>query len=599
MSARADVILGCQWGDEGKGRIVDLYAADYDVVARFAGGDNAGHSIVVGERELALRIVPSGVLQPHVELFVGGGTVVNTTTLLGELDTLAQIGVDIDARAHLRSRARRAAVSRATRRGGRTRARRRGARHDRTRHRSGVRRSGRAQRLTVCGFRRSRSDLPKRCARPAPPEDDIEAALRDGERLRRAHRRRRGVPAATLARRQTRAARRRARHAARRRLRHVSVRHELAHDCRRRVHRFGHRSARDRRRARRLQGVLHARRRRAVSFGTARRTRRTLATPRRRVRNGHRTSAALRLVRRRRRALRRRAQRFGFARSSRSSTCSPVWIPWASSPAIAATAQRVNFSAASDDGLEIEVEEMPGWSRTDRRLPADRRSSRKCARISGSAARDPRGADRTRLGRERTLAVGSLARCAGASLHMRQKKVRAAAAARTTHASRTTAARRTGAGASTRATQPRIVCAIGATLTTPPVTALGALRVARARRRSACSTTRCLRDGAGLRLRRGAEMRAHDAAVADAAAAVARCQPRTAHAGTIARTVGGAAQQGALTTTTEFWTAYAVKLGVLALMLGALYAIARRLRNAALLSTRPDAAASPLSRRRC
>jgi adenylosuccinate synthase len=83
-----------QWGDEGKGRIVDLYAQEYDVVARFGGGDNAGHSIVAGERELALRIVPSGVLHRHVELFIGGGTVVNVETLLAELDALAAIGVD-------------------------------------------------------------------------------------------------------------------------------------------------------------------------------------------------------------------------------------------------------------------------------------------------------------------------------------------------------------------------------------------------------------------------------------------------------------------------------------------------------------------------
>ncbi len=104
--AKADVILGLQWGDEGKGRIVDLYAADYDVVARFGGGDNAGHSIVVGDRELALRIVPSGVMHPHVELFVGGGTVVNLQTLIEELDALAAIGIDtsrlkISDRAHV------------------------------------------------------------------------------------------------------------------------------------------------------------------------------------------------------------------------------------------------------------------------------------------------------------------------------------------------------------------------------------------------------------------------------------------------------------------------------------------------------------------
>ncbi|MGA8576432.1 MAG: adenylosuccinate synthetase [Candidatus Cybelea sp.] len=96
MTSKADVIVGLQWGDEGKGRIVDLYAAQYDVVARFGGGDNAGHSIVVGERELALRIVPSGVMHPHAELFVGGGTVVNLQTLLEELDALAALGIDID-----------------------------------------------------------------------------------------------------------------------------------------------------------------------------------------------------------------------------------------------------------------------------------------------------------------------------------------------------------------------------------------------------------------------------------------------------------------------------------------------------------------------
>jgi len=106
VASKADIILGLQWGDEGKGRIVDLYAADYDVVARFGGGDNAGHSIVVGERELALRIVPSGVMHPHVELFIGGGTVVSLQTLIAELDALAAIGIDtsrvkISDRAHV------------------------------------------------------------------------------------------------------------------------------------------------------------------------------------------------------------------------------------------------------------------------------------------------------------------------------------------------------------------------------------------------------------------------------------------------------------------------------------------------------------------
>jgi adenylosuccinate synthase len=103
---KADVILGLQWGDEGKGRVVDYYAADYDVVARFGGGDNAGHTLVVGDRKVALRIVPSGILHPRPELFIGGGTVVSLEGIAAELEMLAGIGVDISRvkisdRAHL------------------------------------------------------------------------------------------------------------------------------------------------------------------------------------------------------------------------------------------------------------------------------------------------------------------------------------------------------------------------------------------------------------------------------------------------------------------------------------------------------------------
>ncbi len=95
MTAKADIILGIQWGDEGKGRVVDSYARDYDMVARFGGGDNAGHTLVVGDRKLALRIVPSGVLQERPALFIGGGTVIALDALVAELDMLASIGVDV------------------------------------------------------------------------------------------------------------------------------------------------------------------------------------------------------------------------------------------------------------------------------------------------------------------------------------------------------------------------------------------------------------------------------------------------------------------------------------------------------------------------
>jgi adenylosuccinate synthase len=93
--APVTVIVGIQWGDEGKGRVVDMLAADADVVARFGGGDNAGHTLVVGDRKLALRIVPSGALEKRPELFVGSGTVVSLASLENEIATLAQIGVDV------------------------------------------------------------------------------------------------------------------------------------------------------------------------------------------------------------------------------------------------------------------------------------------------------------------------------------------------------------------------------------------------------------------------------------------------------------------------------------------------------------------------
>ncbi|MGH7683795.1 MAG: adenylosuccinate synthase, partial [Vulcanimicrobiaceae bacterium] len=93
--APVTVVVGIQWGDEGKGRVVDMLAADADVVARFGGGDNAGHTLVVGDRKLALRIVPSGALEKRPELFIGSGTVVSLSSLENEIATLAQIGVDV------------------------------------------------------------------------------------------------------------------------------------------------------------------------------------------------------------------------------------------------------------------------------------------------------------------------------------------------------------------------------------------------------------------------------------------------------------------------------------------------------------------------
>ena len=89
------VILGAQWGDEGKGKITDLLAAKADLVARFGGGDNAGHTVTVGTERFALHLIPSGILYPKVTCMLGGGMVVNPKKLLAEMDGLSARGVNV------------------------------------------------------------------------------------------------------------------------------------------------------------------------------------------------------------------------------------------------------------------------------------------------------------------------------------------------------------------------------------------------------------------------------------------------------------------------------------------------------------------------
>lgn len=100
------ILVGAQWGDEGKGRVADWLAYDADVMARSAGGDNAGHTVIVGEREFKLHLVPSGVVHPQVQCIMGSGMVINPLRLVAELDMLAGQGVDVSpARIHLSPRA--------------------------------------------------------------------------------------------------------------------------------------------------------------------------------------------------------------------------------------------------------------------------------------------------------------------------------------------------------------------------------------------------------------------------------------------------------------------------------------------------------------
>jgi adenylosuccinate synthase len=91
------VVVGTQWGDEGKAKVIDLLAASHTHVVRYQGGHNAGHTVVVGAERYALQLVPSGVLYPHVTPVIGNGVVVDLPTLFAEVDALEQRGVSCAA----------------------------------------------------------------------------------------------------------------------------------------------------------------------------------------------------------------------------------------------------------------------------------------------------------------------------------------------------------------------------------------------------------------------------------------------------------------------------------------------------------------------
>ena len=100
------MVVGAQWGDEGKGKIVDLLAERADVVARYQGGNNAGHTLVLGDETYKLRLVPSGILYPGTICVLGNGCVIDPEVLIEELDGLESRGVDtaglrISGNAHL------------------------------------------------------------------------------------------------------------------------------------------------------------------------------------------------------------------------------------------------------------------------------------------------------------------------------------------------------------------------------------------------------------------------------------------------------------------------------------------------------------------
>src|SRR5215471_479845 len=99
-------VIGAQWGDEGKGKIIDELASEADFVVRYQGGGNAGHRVVFGDQEFAFHLVPAGILWPSVTCVIGNGVVVDPQALLTELETLRKLGIDlgrffISERAHV------------------------------------------------------------------------------------------------------------------------------------------------------------------------------------------------------------------------------------------------------------------------------------------------------------------------------------------------------------------------------------------------------------------------------------------------------------------------------------------------------------------
>jgi adenylosuccinate synthase len=101
----AVVIVGAQWGDEGKGKVVDYLAGSFDIVARYSGGHNAGHTVIFNGHRFILQLIPCGILRPGKSAVIGSGVVVDPAALVAEMDALAKAGIDATGRLFLSNRA--------------------------------------------------------------------------------------------------------------------------------------------------------------------------------------------------------------------------------------------------------------------------------------------------------------------------------------------------------------------------------------------------------------------------------------------------------------------------------------------------------------
>jgi adenylosuccinate synthase len=99
------VVVGAQWGDEGKGKVVDYLAGSFDYIARVAGGHNAGHTVIIGKNRFVLQLIPCGILRPKQHAIIGTGVVVDPAALVAEIEMLAKAGVEVTGRLHISNRA--------------------------------------------------------------------------------------------------------------------------------------------------------------------------------------------------------------------------------------------------------------------------------------------------------------------------------------------------------------------------------------------------------------------------------------------------------------------------------------------------------------
>ena len=99
------IVLGAQWGDEGKGKMVDLFSDRFDIVARYQGGHNAGHTVYIGEKKYVLKLIPSGILRDGVRAVIGNGVVIDPAALVEEMETLAAAGIEVEKQLRISNRA--------------------------------------------------------------------------------------------------------------------------------------------------------------------------------------------------------------------------------------------------------------------------------------------------------------------------------------------------------------------------------------------------------------------------------------------------------------------------------------------------------------